>query len=130
MASKKRTAAEQKDMTMKVVLAVTLLVVFVAGYFIARAKYKPQIIELSKMVADKDQALQKFKSDANKVMMKEDKMWIVENGELRQMDSDLMMTNGEKVTTTGEVVKADGSSVMMQNGDEMDMNGKMLPKDK
>ena len=129
MASKKRTAEEQKDMTMKIVLAVSLLVVFVAGYFIARAKYKPQIIELSKMVADKDQSLQKFKSNANKVMMKEDKMWIVENGELKQMDSDLMMTNGEKVTSEGEVIKTDGSSIMMQNGDAMDMNGKMLPKE-
>jgi len=130
MASKKRTTVEQKDMTMKVVLVVALLVTFVAGYFIARAKYKPQIIELSKMVADKDGALQKFKSNANKVMMKEDKMWIVENGELREMDSDLMMTNGEKVTAEGEVVKADGSSVMMQNGDARDMNGKMLPEEK
>jgi len=130
MASKKRTTVEQKDMTMKVVLVVALLVTFVAGYFIARAKYKPQIIELSKMVSDKDGALQKFKSNANKVMMKEDKMWIVENGELREMDSDLMMTNGEKVTAEGEVVKADGSSVMMQNGDARDMNGKMLPEEK
>ena len=130
MASKKRTTVEQKDMTMKVVLVVALLVTFVAGYFIARAKYKPQIIELSKMVADKDGALQKFKSNANKVMMKEDKMWIVENGELREMDSDLMMTNGEKVTAEGEVVKADGSSVMMQNGDARDMNGKKLPEEK
>lgn len=129
MASKKRTPAEQKDMTMKVVLIVSLLIAFVAGYFVARAKYKPQIIELSKMVADKDGALQKFKSNANKVMMNEDKMWIVENGELRQMDSDLMMTNGEKVTSEGEIIKADGSSVMMQNGDAMDMNGKMLPKE-
>lgn len=130
MASKKRTAAEQKDMTMKVVLGVALLVVFVAGYFIARAKYKPQIVELSKMVADKDESLQKIKSNTNKVMMKDDKMWVVENGELKKMDSDIMMTNGEKVTTEGEVVKTDGSSVMMQNGDAMDMNGKMLPKDK
>lgn len=130
MASKKRTAAEQKDMTMKVVLGVALLVVFVAGYFIARAKYKPQIVELSKMVADKDESLQKIKSNTNKVMMKDDKMWDVENGELKKMDSDIMMTNGEKVTTEGEVVKTDGSSVMMQNGDAMDMNGKMLPKEK
>ena len=98
MASKKRTAAEQKDMTMKVVLGVALLVVFVAGYFIARAKYKPQIVELSKMVADKDESLQKIKSNTNKVMMKDDKMWVVENGELKKMDSDIMMTNGEKRT--------------------------------
>lgn len=128
MASKKRTTAESSDMTMKVIIVLALLIAFVGGYFIARAKYKPQIIELSKMVADKDGALQKIKSNANRVMMKEDKMWIVENGVIKAMDSDLMMTNGEKVTIEGKVTKADGTSTMMHNGDSLDMNGKMMGK--
>lgn len=125
MASKKSTKADS-DMKMKIIIAVALCVAFIGGYLIARAKYKPQIVELAKMVTDKDSALESMKSNANKVMMKEDKMWVVENGSVKAMDTDIMMTNGDKVTTTGEVTKSDGSKEMMRNGDAMDMNGKML----
>lgn len=122
MASKKSSTAKS-DMNMKIFVIVALLVTFVGGYLIARAKYKPQIVELSKMVNDKDSALQAVKSNENKVMMKEDKMWIVENGTLKEMDADLMMANGDKVMTDGTVIKASGSKMMMHNGEAIDTDG-------
>jgi hypothetical protein len=125
MASKKSTKANS-DMQMKIAVIIALLIAFVGGYLIARAKYKPQIIELAKMVTDKDTALSQMKSNANKVMMEGDKMFVVENGMVKPMDSDIMMTNGDKVSTSGEITKSDGSTDMMHNGDSMDMNGKML----
>lgn len=127
MAARKNSGSRQNnDMTMKVMLVVALIIAFVAGYFVARAKYKPQLVELSKMIIDKDQAMEKVKSNANKVMMKEDKMWIVENGMARMMDSDTMMTNGDKVLQDGTVVKADGTKTILKNGDAVDMTGQMM----
>ena len=127
MAARKNSGSSQNnDMNMKVMLIVALIVTFIAGYFLARAKYKPQLVELSKMILDKDQAMEKVKTNANKVMMKDDKVWIVENGMARMMDSDTMMTNGDKVLQDGTIVKVDGTKTMMKNGDAVDMNGQMM----
>lgn len=125
MASKKSTRTDN-DMTMKIFVVVALVIAFVGGYLIARAKYKPQLQELSKMVLDKDAALQQMKSNANKIMMKEDKMWVVENGEVKQMDSDVIMPSGDKVMMNGKVMRADGTDTMMKNGDAINMDGKMM----
>lgn len=113
-------------MTMKVVIVIALIVAFVAGYFISRAKYKPQVAELTKMVADKDQAMLKMKSDTNKIIMKDGKMWMMENGMVRPLDSDIMLQNGDKVTTGGKVIKTDGAESMMKNGDAVSMEGTMM----
>lgn len=128
MASKKNVKTDS-DMTMKIFVVVALVIAFVGGYLIARAKYKPQLQELSKMVLDKDAALQQMKSNTNKVMMKDDKMWIVENGEVKEMDSDVMMPSGDKVMMDGKVQKADGTDMMMKNGESIDMDGKMMSSD-
>lgn len=125
MATKKTTKADN-DMTIKIFVVVALVIAFVGGYLIARAKYKPQLQELSKMVLDKDAALQQMKSYNNKIMMKEDKMWVVENGQVKEMDSDIMMPSGDKVMMGGKVMRADGTDVMMKNGDAIDMDGKMM----
>lgn len=126
MAARKNSGSSRNDMNMKVMLVVALVIAFVAGYFVARAKYKPQLVELSKMILDKDQAMEKIKTNANKVMMKDDKVWIVENGMARMMDSDTMMTNGDKVLQDGTIIKADGTETMMKNGDAVDMNGRII----
>lgn len=126
MASKK-TVTQDNDMTMKIVVIVALIISFVGGYFVARAKYKPQLMELTKMVMNKDEAMQKMKADANKVLMKDGKMWVVESGMVKEMDADIVMSNGDKVMSDGKVVKADGTEAKMENGDAMDMSGKMLP---
>lgn len=126
MASKKSVRTTDSDTTMKIFVAVALVIAFVGGYLIARAKYKPQLVELSKMVIDKDAALQQMKSNTNKIMMKDDKMWIVENGEVKEMDSDVMMPSGDKVMMDGKVKKADGNEMMMKNGEAIDMDGRIM----
>lgn len=110
----KKTTKADNDMTIKIFVVVALVIAFVGGYLIARAKYKPQLQELSKMVLDKDAALQQMKSYNNKIMMKEDKMWVVENGQVKEMDSDIMMPSGDKVMMGGKVMRADGTDVMMK----------------
>ena len=125
MATKKATKTDN-DMTIKMFIVVALVIAFVGGYLIARAKYKPQLQELSKMVLDKDAALQQMKSYNNKIVMKDDKMWVVENGQVKEMDSDVMMPSGDKVMMNGKVMRADGTDVMMKNGEAIDMDGKMM----
>lgn len=127
MPSKKSTKqAENSDLKMKVIVLVALIAAFIGGYLVARAKYKPQIIELSNMVTDKDAALQQMKSISNRIMMRDDKMWVVENGTERAMDSDIVMQNGAKVMMDGKVSQPDGSEVIMKNGDAINTSGTMM----
>ena len=123
----KKSGGQQNDMTMKIVVIIALLAAFAAGYFAARAKYKPQLVELSKMVSDKDEAMQKMKADANRIIMKDNKMWVVEQGMVREMDSDIILSNGTKVMSDGKVITSDDTETMMKNGDAIDMEGKMMP---
>ena len=107
----------------KIIIIVGLLLAFVAGFVVARTKYKPQILELNKMITEKDQALSRLKADSNKVMMKDDTVWVVENGIVREMDESVVFTNGDKVMPDGKVMKKDGTESMMMNGDAIDMDG-------
>lgn len=126
MASKK-TSVVDRDITMKVVLAAAILLAFIGGYLVARAKYKPQIIELTKMVTDKDNAIVKIKADANRIVMRDGKMWVIENGMVNMMEDEMTMPNGAKVMTDGKIVASDGKELMMQEGDAMDMDGVVIP---
>lgn len=127
MAKKKIT--DNNDMSMKVILVVALALAFVGGYLVARARYKPQILELNKMVMDRDQSLNMMKANANRVMRKDDKVYIVKDGIVSEVTEDVTLNNGDKVMMDGKVVKKDGSESMMQNGDSMDMDGKMMTND-
>ncbi len=61
------------------------------------------------------------------VMMKDGKMWMMKGGKTMPMTSEMKMSNGNTVTTNGEVMMADGNKMMMKNGDCMDMHGMMMP---
>lgn len=110
----------------RLIIIVGLLIAFIAGFLVARAKYKPQLLELNKMIIEKDQAMTRLKADSNKVMMKDDAMWIVKNGIVEEMSETVEFTNGDKVMSDGKVIKADGSESSMMNGDAFDMDGKEL----
>lgn len=110
----------------RLIIIVGLLLAFVAGFVVARAKYKPQILELNTMVIEKDQAITRMKADANKVMMKDDAMWVVENGIVKEMNEAVEFTNGDRVMSSGKVIKKDGTESVMMNGDAIDMDGNEL----
>lgn len=110
----------------RLIIIVSLLVAFIAGFVVARAKYKPQLLELNKMITEKDQAISRMKADSNKVMMKDDAMWVVENGIVQEMSETIEFTNGGKVMPDGKVMNADGTESSMMNGDAYDMDGNEL----
>lgn len=58
-------------------------------------------------------------------------MMVRKDGKMMEMDSDMTLSNGDKVMKDGRVMTKDGKSrMMMKNGDAMDMKGmKMAEKD-
>lgn len=125
MASKKKISTST-DNSMKVVLIVALALAFIAGYLVSRARYKPQILELNKMVLDKDTTISNLKANANKFMREDDVMWIVEDGLVRELEEEVTLSNGYVVTPEGKVMKGDGSEMMLQNGESMGMDGELI----
>lgn len=128
MASKKKVSTST-DNSMKVILIVSLALAFVAGYLVSRARYKPQILELNKMVIEKDTTISDLKANANKVMREDDVMWIVEDGLVRELKEEVTLSNGYVVKPDGKVMKGDGSEMMLQNGESMGMDGEMIKND-
>lgn len=124
MASKKKVAVN--DNSMKVILVVALALAFIGGYLVSRARYKPQILELNKMIMEKDGTINTMRANANRVMRRDDEMWIVKDGMVSRMEEEVMMSNGDKAMPDGMIVKSDGSEVKLQNGQSMGMDGKML----
>ncbi len=122
MASKKSTT-QDRDKSMKIMLIVALVIAFVGGYLVARAKYKPQILELNKMVADKDKTMEKMKADANRVVMKDGAVWIIQNGVMSALDHEMSFTNGDKINSEGKITQKDEKEVLLQDGDSVDMDG-------
>lgn len=122
----KKSSTKNNDMTMKLVIFGALAFAFAGGYLVARAVYKPQLINLANMVAEKDVKMQKMKADANRIIMKDGKMWMVENGMVSLMDSDIVLPNGTKVTSMGKITMENGEESMMKNGDAIDMEGKYM----
>ena len=127
MASKKKsTNITNDDMKMKVVIIVALIVAFIGGFLIARAKYKPQLVELTNMISDKDAAMQQMRSNENKIQKKEGKMWIIENGMAKEITTEVVLVNGDKVMVDGTVIKSDGTSTKLTDGESLDMNGNLV----
>ncbi len=122
MASKK-SSVQDKDKSMKIMLVVALIIAFAGGYLVARAKYKPQILELNKMVADKDKTMEKMSADANRVVMKDGAIWVIQNGVMRALDQEMSFKNGDKITAEGKITQKDGKEVLLQDGDSVDMDG-------
>lgn len=118
-------ASKNNGMNSKVVVIVLLIVAFAAGYFVARTKYKPQILELSKMAQDKAKEAHEVTVSSSKVMMKDGQVWLVEKGIANVLDANVMFSNGDKVMMDGKILRADGKEEMMEEGQSMDMNGKL-----
>lgn len=121
--AKKSKNTMDSDTQMKIVVICALIIAFCIGFFVARLRYKPQLVELTKMVQDKDAALQQIQSENNHVSMKDGKMWVVENGNAKEMTSETSLLNGDSVGLDGKVMRADGSEVTLQNGESIDMSG-------
>lgn len=107
-----------------------------AGYLAARSKYKAMLAQKDAFIMQEDsqlKSLQAKDAQMNKqqsllpdgVMMKEGKMWQVKSGQTSAMSSEMTMSDGTKVDSTGKVTMKDGSIMMMKDGEKMTMDGKV-----
>jgi hypothetical protein len=64
------------------------------------------------------------------VVMKDDKLMVMDNGTTTPMDKEMTMDDGTKVMTDGHYMKPGGEKVMMKNGDCIMKDGSVTTVDK
>lgn len=107
-----------------------------AGYLAARTRYKAQLLQKDAFIAQQDSRLKTLQAKEiqmtkaaaampDGVLMKEGKLWQVQNGQTMVMEKEVTMSDGTKVDTTGKVIMKDGSSMMLKDGEEVSMDGKV-----
>lgn len=117
------------DLSMKIalIIIVMLLVGFIGGYFLAKAKYVGKIRDISVMFSNKDTQLQMMlKGQPDKVMMQNGKMMMTKNGRVDELEDPVTLKDGTRVMPDGSYQRPGKDVMMMQNGDVFDMNGTMM----
>jgi hypothetical protein len=61
---------------------------------------------------------------ADHIKMKDNKVWVIKNGEKTELTNSITLTDGTIVMKDGTVKAPDGTTTMMQNGDAIFMDGK------
>ena len=60
------------------------------------------------------------------VMMRDGRMMVVRNGELMEMEEDMTMLDGTRVTMAGTIMTTDGTTRAMMDGEAMTMDGRLI----
>lgn len=107
------------------VIIATLVLGFIAGFVVARFKYRTQIGLISTMVMDKAAEINTLTAGNNRYFMVTGVMMEEKDGIVSRMISDTTLADGTMITMSGKVVKTDGSSVILKNGESVLMNGMM-----
>jgi len=66
-------------------------------------------------------------SHVDGVMMQDEKMMMVKNGQLSVLDHEMTMRNGTKILSDGTYIKKDGTKMVMKEGQHIDMSGNLIP---
>jgi hypothetical protein len=94
---------------------------------IRRATIRRAIILILLLMASLSWHRGAIASDIDGVMMHDGQMMLMKAGKpAGPMASDLTMSNGTKVTTSGLVIMSDGTRAQMSNGEMIMMDGKIM----
>ena len=107
------------------VIIATLVLGFIAGFIVARFKYRTQIGLISTMVMDKASEINTLTAENNRYFMVSGGMMEEKDGIVSRMISDITLSDGTTITMGGKVVKTDGSIIILKNGESVLMNGMM-----
>ncbi|OIP57922.1 MAG: hypothetical protein COX79_02905 [Candidatus Levybacteria bacterium CG_4_10_14_0_2_um_filter_36_16] len=121
----KKSETNKNNVTM-LILAISLAVGFLGGYFMARTKYKAQLVIVSEMVSQRDTIINSLKAKSNRVMMVNGEMMMEKDGEVRRMEKSISTADETTVDINGSVTKKDGSQTMMKDGDSMMIDSQIL----
>jgi hypothetical protein len=107
------------------IIIATLVLGFIAGFVVARFKYRTQIGLISTMVMDKASEINTLTAENNRYFMVSGGMMEERNGIVSRMIEDTTLSDGTIITMGGKAVKTDGSIIILKNGESVLMNGMM-----
>lgn len=107
------------------IIAVSLVLGFIAGFLVARVKYRTQIGLISTMVMDKASEIDSLKAQKNRYLMVGGTMMEERDGVIGRMTSDVSLADGTKITTGGKVTRKDGTTILLKNGEYVLMDGSL-----
>ncbi len=119
-------ADRKEKMSTKVMVIVFIGVAFVAGYLFARAKYKPQIVELGSMVMDRDDTINTLNGLRNRYMLTDDGVVYLQDGEATPVEDVVTLTDGSKIDANGTVLRSDGDEEKLGIGDSILLDGTIV----
>lgn len=122
----KKTASTKANSSVIWTVLLCLAIGGVAGFLLARARYKPQLNTTHDMVLEKVQEINALNKRMNRVMMVNGKMMRMRDGDIAGLDEDATLTDDTRVTRDGKIIKPDGTTRMMKDGDSMGMDGMMF----
>jgi hypothetical protein len=68
----------------------------------------------------------KIKNYTNGVMLKNGKMWLINQNKIIELKYTITMSNGTKAMNNGSYIVKGGSFISFNEGEQMDMNGKII----
>lgn len=116
-------ARKTSPTTLLWILVVTLFAGFVFGFLVARVRYKTQLRTTAQIVKEKVAELNDLKED--RILIKNGQMLIRQDGLVSKMQTDVLLSDGTRVTTKGEIIRHGMGRAMFLEGQSMTMDGKI-----
>lgn len=117
------------DMSTKLVIIVLLGVAFVAGYLIAREKYKPQINELSAMVIDRDDKITYLNNLRNRLFITNGELMQNQDGAITTVEEALILSDGSRIEIDGTITRPNGDVEELKEGEYLFMDGEIITEE-
>lgn len=122
--------AQSEKMSTKLIVIVLVGIAFIAGFFVARARYKPQISTLSTMVIERDDKISFLNNLKNRLTLRGGELVKIKDGEMMTVEEDVLLSDGTKVTVEGVVVRPDGEKEKLDEGGSIFMDGMIVSPEK
>jgi len=122
-------ANNSDSMSIKIAVIVGIGIAFLAGYLVSRARYKPQIADLSTMVIERDDKIATLNNLRNRIVFRNNELSQIKDGEKIVFEDAVLLTDGTKVTVKGEVLRTDGEKEKLNEGDTIFMDGTLMSED-
>jgi hypothetical protein len=122
-------AEAKSTMSTKLLIIIVLGVAFVAGYLVAREKYKPQINELSSMVIDRDDKITYLNNLRSRLVLVDGQLIQNKDGEIMIIEDNLLLSDGSRVTVGGAITRPNGEIVQLEEGDSLFIDGTIVTEE-
>jgi len=119
-------AEAKSTMSTKLLIIIILGVAFVAGYLVARERYKPQINELSSMVIDRDDKITYLNNLRSRLVLTDGKLVQNKDGEIIVIEDDFLLSDGSRVTVGGVITRPNGEIEQLGEGDSLFIDGTVI----